>query len=174
MKKKKDTQLGKKLFFLFLCAIVALYCFYSDEISAFYVQHTLQVKLVSFLTIVFLFLFCPFNFKTMYRFTNNMNEMDVDGKYNYWLQMRNQMDTINRASRVMNGEYHAKRNVNGYRKRLLAANQFWKCGHCRNLLDPAFEVDHIIALSEGGTNNDDNLICLCRNCHGKKTFTERA
>lgn len=177
MKKRKTERnpIGKKLLFLGLCAAVAGYCFYSDVISAFYAQYTVQVKLVSFLIIVFVFLFCPFQIGHVYRLTNNMNEMDVNGKYNYWMQLRNQMEVMERASKVMNGDQqlHA-RNVNGYKKRLLAAQQHWKCGHCHNLLDPAYEVDHIIALSEGGTNNDDNLICLCRNCHGKKTFTERA
>lgn len=67
-----------------------------------------------------------------------------------------------------------KRTINGYKKRLLASSQEWKCGHCKQILDPAYEVDHIIPLSQGGTNDDSNLLCLCRKCHGIKTFQERA
>ena len=33
----------------------------------------------------------------------------------------------------------------------------------------AQEVDHILPLSEGGTNDLDNLQGLCKSCHSKKT-----
>ena len=65
------------------------------------------------------------------------------------------------------------RNVTGLMKKKVAANQKWQCGHCRNILDASFEVDHIIALFKGGTNQESNLIALCRNCHGNKTVNER-
>lgn len=169
---RKRNQIGKKLFFLLLCVIVVTYCFYSEMISDFYVKYTIQIKLVSFLFVVFIFLFFPINFGKMYKLSNNIG--DFDSKSNYFTRMKDQMDVLERASRLVNGEIAVKRNVNGYKKRLIAAKQNWKCGNCKNLLDPAFEVDHIIALSEGGTNNDDNLVCLCRNCHGLKTFRERA
>lgn len=32
-----------------------------------------------------------------------------------------------------------------------------------------YEVDHIIALANGGTDLDDNLQILCRYCHAAKT-----
>ena len=35
------------------------------------------------------------------------------------------------------------------------------------------EVDHIIPLSEGGTNDLDNLITRCRRHHAEKTARER-
>jgi 5-methylcytosine-specific restriction endonuclease McrA len=66
-----------------------------------------------------------------------------------------------------------KRSVSGYVKRKVAADQEWKCGHCNSTLDETYEVDHKIGLFEGGTNDPSNLIALCRNCHGKKTFAER-
>jgi 5-methylcytosine-specific restriction endonuclease McrA len=33
-------------------------------------------------------------------------------------------------------------------------------------------VDHITRLEHGGTNHIDNLVALCRDCHGKKTAIE--
>lgn len=66
-----------------------------------------------------------------------------------------------------------ERKVNGYTKRTVAAQQNWKCGICTILLPACFEVDHIKALFQGGTNDLSNLMALCRNCHGDKTFRER-
>lgn len=65
-----------------------------------------------------------------------------------------------------------KRSVSETKKKYVAANQDWKCGHCRNQLDHTFEIDHKIRLEYGGGNDVQNLIALCRNCHGKKTASE--
>lgn len=64
-----------------------------------------------------------------------------------------------------------KRSVSETKKKYVASNQKWKCGHCNNQLDHTFEVDHILDLQFGGSNNVDNLVALCRNCHGKKTMS---
>lgn len=45
------------------------------------------------------------------------------------------------------------------------------CGSLRNPT-PAQELDHIVPLAQGGTNDDDNLQALCRACHAKKTASE--
>ena len=66
-----------------------------------------------------------------------------------------------------------KRSVSESKKKFIASNQKWKCAHCQNLLDNTYEVDHIIALYKGGSNELNNLEALCRNCHGKKTFMEK-
>ena len=41
------------------------------------------------------------------------------------------------------------------------------------MLDNTYEVDHVIPLYKGGTNDLTNLEALCRNCHGKKTFKDK-
>ena len=59
-------------------------------------------------------------------------------------------------------------------KRQVAAAQKWTCGHCANLLNAAFEIDHIVPLENGG--EDDiltNAQALCSNCHSLKTQRER-
>ena len=43
-----------------------------------------------------------------------------------------------------------KRNVNNTVKKLIAANQQWKCNKCQNLLDASYEIDHIIPLYKNG------------------------
>jgi len=71
-----------------------------------------------------------------------------------------------------NQQKPTKRSVNGMTKKYVAAQQEWKCGHCKNQLDHTFEVDHKIRLEYGGSNDKSNLIALCRNCHGIKTADE--
>ena len=42
-----------------------------------------------------------------------------------------------------------------------------KCGTTEKL-----EVDHIIAIRDGGQDIESNLQVLCRTCHGKKSYNE--
>jgi 5-methylcytosine-specific restriction protein A len=55
------------------------------------------------------------------------------------------------------------------RKRRLAAEPL-----CRDCLEAGItrkseEVDHIIALADGGSDADENIRCLCSNCHAART-----
>jgi HNH endonuclease len=72
--------------------------------------------------------------------------------------------------RILNsGKSSSKRSVSETKKKYVAAQQGWKCGDCQRQLPAWFEVDHVIALEHGGSNHVDNLVALCRDCHGKKT-----
>jgi hypothetical protein len=73
---------------------------------------------------------------------------------------------------MQSGKNGSKRSVSETKKKYVAANQDWKCGHCKSQLDHTFEIDHRIRLEYGGGNDVQNLIALCRNCHGKKTASE--
>jgi len=73
---------------------------------------------------------------------------------------------------LMSGKGATKRSVSETKKKYVASSQEWKCGHCQNQLDHTFEIDHRIRLEYGGGNDVQNLIALCRNCHGKKTASE--
>lgn len=70
------------------------------------------------------------------------------------------------------GKGGTKRSVSETKKKYVASQQDWKCGHCKDQLDHTFEIDHRIRLEYGGGNDVQNLIALCRNCHGKKTASE--
>jgi hypothetical protein len=70
------------------------------------------------------------------------------------------------------GKNATKRSVSETKKKYVASNQNWKCGNCNSQLDHTYEIDHKIRLEYGGGNDVDNLIALCRNCHGKKTASE--
>jgi hypothetical protein len=65
-----------------------------------------------------------------------------------------------------------KRSVSETKKKFIASRQNWKCGDCGEQLNAWFEVDHKIRLEYGGSNHVDNLVALCRECHGKKTTME--
>jgi hypothetical protein len=88
-------------------------------------------------------------------------------------------DTLDLAKQVLTSAAsntattREKRNVSALMKKKIAASQQWKCGSCSALLDETFEVDHRVALFNGGTNEPDNLVALCPHCHRKKTVEER-
>ena len=75
--------------------------------------------------------------------------------------------------RMLNsGRNSTKRSVSETKKKYVASCQEWKCGNCKQQLDHTFEIDHKLRLEYGGGNEVQNLIALCRNCHGRKTASE--
>ena len=57
-------------------------------------------------------------------------------------------------------------------KKICAAAQEWRCAACRKLLPASFQVDHVRALADGGTDDPANLQALCGTCHAEKTMVE--
>jgi hypothetical protein len=70
------------------------------------------------------------------------------------------------------GRKATKRSVSETKKKYVAAQQNWHCGNCQKQLPAWFEVDHKVRLEHGGSNHIDNLVALCRDCHGEKTAIE--
>ena len=68
----------------------------------------------------------------------------------------------------------SKRKVSESLKKQIACKQNWQCKRCNIKLPGNFEIDHIVSLKSGGTNDSNNLQALCRNCHGEKTQIENA
>ena len=90
-------------------------------------------------------------------------------------QQQQQENRIMNSGRVDNNNKAAgatKRSVSETKKKYVASSQDWKCGQCKQQLDHTFEIDHKMRLEYGGGNDVQNLIALCRNCHGKKTASE--
>jgi hypothetical protein len=73
---------------------------------------------------------------------------------------------------LQSGKKGTKRSVSETKKKFVASRQNWKCGDCAEQLNAWFEVDHKTRLEYGGSNHVDNLLALCRECHGKKTTIE--
>ena len=53
-------------------------------------------------------------------------------------------------------------------------SMFPLCHDCEKAgrLTPATEVHHIVAIADGGTDNFDNLMGLCKSCHSRRTALE--
>jgi hypothetical protein len=85
---------------------------------------------------------------------------------------QNSINKIMTSGKTGSGAGPTKRSVSESKKKFVAAQQGWKCGDCQRQLPGWFEVDHKIRLEHGGSNAVDNLVALCRDCHGKKTAFE--
>ena len=96
-----------------------------------------------------------------------------DDQYNFpVVPMPNNYQTVGENRMAQSGKKATKRSVSETKKKYVASNQNWKCGECQKQLNAWFEVDHKIRLEYGGSNHIDNLVALCRECHGKKTTIE--
>lgn len=73
---------------------------------------------------------------------------------------------------LASGKGATKRSVSETKKKYVASSQDWKCGGCGKKLNAWFEVDHKVRLEYGGGNEVENLVALCRECHGEKTAME--
>jgi hypothetical protein len=104
--------------------------------------------------------------------STNYNSVDGDNSQFYYtvIAMPNQSNAENKL--MNSGKKSTKRSVSETKKKFVASRQNWKCGDCQQQLNAWFETDHKIRLEYGGSNHIDNLVALCRECHGKKTTIE--
>ena len=57
-------------------------------------------------------------------------------------------------------------------KKQIASRQRWRCSACDSLLDSTYQVDHTLALCDGGEDSSNNATAMCPNCHARKTQCE--
>lgn len=62
-----------------------------------------------------------------------------------------------------------------HKVRQMHLNEYPLCHDCESLglVTAGTEVHHIKALNDGGTNDDDNLMSLCHECHSRRTAKEQ-
>lgn len=116
------------------------------------------------------------DFTSRQNFVNDQYEQE-DGGYNYpIIPMSNEstspMQNVAHQRLATSGKKATKRSVSETKKKFVASRQHWRCGKCQTELTAWFEVDHIKRLEYGGSNHIDNLVALCRDCHGEKTTME--
>lgn len=83
-----------------------------------------------------------------------------------------QNNLTHQQRKILAASKSTKRSVSETKKKYVAASQNWRCKHCSKQLPGWFEVDHVVKLEYGGSNDINNLEALCRDCHGKKTALE--
>ena len=113
----------------------------------------------------------------IFDFTNNNynNDSNNDNSGAGFMGSLNHMlpQNTNSERRLLgSGKTGTKRSVSETKKKYVASQQNWKCGDCGEQLNAWFEVDHKVRLEHGGGNDVQNLVALCRECHGKKTAME--
>jgi 5-methylcytosine-specific restriction endonuclease McrA len=65
-----------------------------------------------------------------------------------------------------------RRKINKTVRQEIINSQNNKCNECHNELSPYYQIDHVIALQFGGTDERNNLVALCCECHAKKSAIE--
>lgn len=65
-----------------------------------------------------------------------------------------------------------RRRIIGNEKDSICTDQNNLCASCKSYLELTVNIDHIVPLQAGGSNNRSNLHALCPNCHARKTRLE--
>ena len=109
------------------------------------------------------------NINSIPKIIKNMNKENINNQT---------IDTETISQDIENNDTNSqtpkyKRKVSESTKKIVAARQQWSCAICSRLLDETYEVDHIIPLYKGGSNDVTNLMALDPICHRKKTNADR-
>ena len=110
----------------------------------------------------------------VFDFTNNNDSNNNESNSGFMGSLNHILpQNMNSERRLLgSGKAGTKRSVSETKKKYVASQQNWKCGDCGEQLNAWFEVDHKVRLEHGGGNDVQNLVALCRECHGKKTAME--
>jgi hypothetical protein len=117
----------------------------------------------------------PNNAQNLLFYTNNMiRSMPIDKSAMHLMSpvIDFTKGSMEKSNPPMTPAKATKRSVSETKKKYVASQQGWKCNDCKQQLNAWYEVDHVIRLEYGGSNATDNLVALCRECHGKKTAME--
>ena len=87
-------------------------------------------------------------------------------------EMKKEIQKINIRLEKTDIKTKGRKKINKDTRQKIADKQENACGECKVALSPYFELDHIIGLQFGGTDEKSNLMALCRECHGKKSIAE--
>jgi hypothetical protein len=110
---------------------------------------------------------------TLNAFKNYIHVLPIDKQSKDMIRPFLESNTQERSiEKIQASSRTHKRSVSETKKKYIASQQNWKCEQCKEQLTAWFEVDHIKRLDQGGTNDVQNLVALCRNCHGEKTSME--
>lgn len=113
------------------------------------------------------------------KWKNDNKEIMANNHAGYYRKNRQKLLMYTRLWRIKNPENALINNANrrarlaggklshGIKQRLFVL-QRGRCTVCRNKLSLSCHLDHIYPLSRGGSNTDDNVQLLCRECNQQK------
>jgi 5-methylcytosine-specific restriction endonuclease McrA len=104
--------------------------------------------------------------------TNQYDSLDGSSFPILQMPVQRPMQAVAESRILESGKRATKRSVSETKKKFVASRQNWKCNGCQTQLNAWYEVDHVKRLEYGGSNHVDNLVALCRECHGQKTTIE--
>ena len=156
-----------------LTILIILYIFYRKKLNKLIsnlnkIYYCFKILLI-FIPIIILY----FNKDMVDKVMEYLGYFDKTGLYNSRKDLSFHLKKLNNTFNINKKIKVEKRNVSESKKKYIASNQNWTCGKCKQMLDATYEVDHIVPLYKGGSNNINNLMAMCRNCHGNKTLQDR-
>lgn len=77
------------------------------------------------------------------------------------------------AERRTAGAPTKRKRVTPFISKKVAARQGFKCAMCGELLQEDWEIDHIVSLQRGGSNELNNYQALHKRCHTSKSSEEQ-
>ena len=66
-----------------------------------------------------------------------------------------------------------RKRVTPFTSKKVASRQGFKCAMCGELLSEDWEIDHIVSLQRGGSNELNNYQALHKRCHASKSSEEQ-
>ena len=84
------------------------------------------------------------------------------------------IEQVDDNNKVLKKKKYKRKKITQSTRIKIAASQMWKCKHCDMLFNEGgWDINHIVRVSLGGSNELSNLEALCKNCHGIVTINER-
>ena len=89
-------------------------------------------------------------------------------------KMKNQIDNLNAnlQQKTQEKSRDKRKKISNDIRKQIVTQQNNACGECELALTPYYQIDHIIGLQFGGTDDGSNLMALCCECHAKKSVSE--
>lgn len=70
--------------------------------------------------------------------------------------------------RISLGGQHARRRISALRREAIFERDGYRCVECGEIRRRKLTIDHRIPLAHGGTNEDENLQTMCKECNNRK------
>ena len=86
--------------------------------------------------------------------------------------MKKEKEVVNIREPAAPKSRDIRRKISQAMRKEIVNDQENKCGECKEDLSLYFQIDHIVGIQFGGTNDKTNLMALCCECHTRKSIAE--